>query len=89
VGQYIDELKIFLVNSGSIVFWNDNEPFVYESKILLERAEFPGEVSKTKVRFGGEYEGKSFMIPGDISVDLKKDSKNGKFNLKRIFSDGR
>ena len=89
VGQYIDALKIFWVNGGSIVFCFYNEPFVYESKIFLERAEFPGEVSKTKVRFGGEHEGKSFMIPGDISVGLEKDSKNGKFNRKRIFSDGK
>lgn len=89
VGQYIDALKIFWVNGGSIVFWNDNEPFVYESTIFLKNAEFPGEISKTKVRFGGEHEGKSFMTPGDISIGIEKDSKNGKFNHKRIFSDGK
>lgn len=89
VGHYIDALKIFLANNGSIVFWNGNEPFIYKSKIFLERAEFPGEVSKTKVCFGGEHEGKSFMILGDISVNIEKDSKNDKFNLKRIFSDGK
>ena len=27
VGQYIEVLKIFLVNGGAIVFWNDNETF--------------------------------------------------------------
>ena len=30
----------------------------YECNLFLESAEFPGEVSKTKVRFGGEHEEK-------------------------------
>ena len=29
------------------------------------------------------------MIPGDISVGIEKVSKNGKFNRKRVFSDGK
>ena len=58
VGQYIDALKIYWINGGSLVFWNDNSPFVYECNLFLERAEFPGDISKTKVRFGGNHDGK-------------------------------
>ena len=89
VGQYIEALKIFWVNGGAIVFWNDNKPFTYECNLFLEAAEFPGEISKTKVRFGGEHKGKKKMIPGDITQELEKNSQFGKFNKKRIFNDGK
>ena len=82
VGQYIEVLKIFLVNGGAIVFWNDNETFTYECNLFLEAAEFQGEISKTKVRFGGEHKGKKIMIPGDITQELEKNSQFGKFNKK-------
>ena len=89
VGQYIDALKIFWVNGGSLVFWNDNYPLTYECNLFLDSAEFPGDVSKTKVKFVGNNDGKSFMFPGDISTGIQKGSKNGKFINKRRFSDGK
>ena len=89
VGQYIDALKIFWVNGGSLIFWNDNEPFTYEYNLFLESAEFPGEVSKTKVRFGGEHEGKKLMKTGDISTGIIGESEFGKFIKNKIFNDGK
>ena len=89
VGQYIDVLKMFWINGGSLVFWNDNEPMTYECNLFLESAEFPGDISKTKVRFSGNNNGKSYMYPGDISTGIEKGSKNGKFINKRRFSDGK
>ena len=89
VGQYIEAVKMFWINGGSVVFWNDNEPYTYECNLFLEKAEFPGEISKTKVRFGGDHDGKSVMIPGDINIGLEKDSDKGKFNHKRLFNDGK
>ena len=89
VGQYIEALKIYWTNGGSIVFWNDNHPFVYECNLFLESAEFPGDISKTKVRFGGNHEGKKIMNPGDISINLTEGSEFGKFNNKRLFNDGK
>ena len=89
VGQYIDALKIFWVNGGSLIFWNDNTPFVYECNLFLESAEFPGEISKTKVRFDGNHDGKKIMKPGDISIGISGESEFGKFNNKRLFNDGK
>jgi hypothetical protein len=89
VGQYIDALKIFWVNGGSLIFWNDNHPFVYECNLFLESAEFPGEISKTKVRFDGNHDGKKIMKPGDISIGISGESEFGKFNNKRLFNDGK
>ena len=89
VGQYVEALKIYWVNGGSIVFWNDNEPFTYECNLFLESAEFPGEISKTKVRFGGNHDGKKIMKPGDISIGITGESEFGKFNNKRTFNDGK
>ena len=87
--QYIDALKIFWVNGGSIVFWNDNEPFSFECNLFLESAEFPGDVSKTKVRFSGNHDGKSIMKPGDISAGISGKNEFGIFNNKRLFTDGK
>ena len=89
VGQYIDALKIYWTNGGSIIFWNDNEPFTYECNLFLESAEFPGEVSKTKVRFGGNHDGKSIMKPGDITINITEKSEFGKFNKQKVFNDGK
>ena len=89
VDQYIDVLKIFWVNGGSLVFWNDNEPFTFECNLFLESAEFPGDISKTKVRFGGNHDGKRIMKPGDISIGITGESEFGKFNNKRLFNDGK
>ena len=89
VGQYIDALKIFWTNGGSLIFWNDNEPFTYECNLFLESSEFPGDVSKTKVRFGGNHDGKKIMKPGDISTSITGISEFGKFNNKRLFNDGK
>ena len=89
VGQYIDALIIYWIHGGSIVFWNDNEPFTYECNLFLEHAEFPGECTKTKVRFEGNHEGKSNMQPGDISIKIDEKSKFGKFNNNRKFHDGK
>ena len=89
VGQYIDALKIFWTNGGSLIFWNDNEPFTYECNLFLESSEFPGDVSKTKVRFGGNHDGKKIMKPGDISTGITGISEFGKFNNKRLFNDGK
>ena len=89
VGQYIDALKIYWINGGSLVFWNDNSPFVYECNLFLERAEFPGDISKTKVRFGGNHDGKKIMKPGDISINIAEKSEFGIFNNKRLFNDGK
>jgi len=89
VGQYIDALKIFWVNGGSLIFWNDNTPFVYEYNLFLESAEFPGEISKTKVRFDGNHDGKKIMKPGNISIRLSGESEFWKFNNKRLFNDGK
>ena len=89
VGQYIDVLKKYWINGGSLVFWNDNEPFTYECNLFLEKVEFPGEISKTKVRFGGNHSGKSIMVPGDINKIISEDTKFGKFTNKRIFNDGK
>jgi hypothetical protein len=89
VGQYIDALKIYWTNGGSIIFWNDNEPFTYECNLFLESAEFPGEVSKTKVRFGGNHDGKCIMKPGDITINITEKSEFGKFNKQRVFNDGK
>ena len=80
VGQYIEALKIYWNHGGSIIFWNDNEPFTYECNLFLEKAEFPGECTKTKVRFEGNHEGKSIMKPGDINIEIDGKSKFGKFN---------
>ena len=55
----------------------------------MEAAEFPGEISKTKVRFGGEHKGKKIMIPRDITQELEKNSHFSKFNKKRKFNDGK
>ena len=89
VGQYIDALKIYWINGGSIIFWNDNDPFTFECNLFLENAEFPGEISKTRVRFGGNHDGKSVMKPGDISINITGESEFGKFNNKRLFNDGK
>jgi hypothetical protein len=89
VGQYVDAIKLYWTNGGSLVFWNDNEPFTYECNLFLERAEFPGDISKTKVRFGGNHDGKKIMKPGDISVGITGESEFGKFNNKRLFNDGK
>ena len=89
IGQYIDALKIFWTNGGSLVFWNDNESFTYECNLFLENAEFPGKVSKTKVRFGGNHDGKKIMKPGDISSGITGESEFGKFNNKRLFNNGK
>ena len=88
-GQYIDVLKIFWINGGSLVFWNDNHPLTHECNLFLKYAEFPGDVSKTDVRFSGNNDGKSYMYPGDISKGSEKGSKNGIFINKRRFSDGK
>lgn len=61
ISQYIKILKIYWVNGGSIIFWNDNKPFTFECNLFLEMAEFPGDVSKTKFRFGGNHDGKKIM----------------------------
>ena len=89
IGQYIDALKIFWINGGSLVFWNDNEPFNTECNLFLEQAEFPGDISKTKVRFGGNHAGKKIMKPGDINTGIQEQSEFGKFNNKRLFNDGK
>ena len=89
VGQYIDALRIYWTNGGSLVFWNDNYPFTYECNLFLERVEFPGEISKTNVRFGGNHEGKNIMKPGDISSNIPEGSEFGKFNNKKYFNDGK
>ena len=89
IGQYIEALKKFWVNGGSLVFWNDNEPFTTECNLFLELAEFPGEISKTKVRFGGNHEGKKIMKPGNINIGISDNSEFGKFNNKRKFNDGK
>ena len=89
IGQYIDALKIFWINGGSLIFWNDNEPFTTECNLFLEQAEFPGEISKTKVRFGGNHDGKKMMKPGDISFGIGDENEFGKFNNKRLFNDGK
>ena len=89
IDQYIEVLKIYWVNGGSIVFWNDNEPFTFECNLFLKMAEFPGEVSKTKVRFGGNHDGKKVMLPGDININITGESEFGKFNNKRKFNDGK
>ena len=89
VGQYIDALKIYWISGGSIIFWNDNDPFTYECNLFLEFAEFPGDISKTNVRFGGNHNGTKIMKPGDISKEIKGESEFGIFNNKRIFNDGK
>lgn len=89
VVQYIDALRIYWTNGGSLVFWNDNYPFTYECNLFLERVEFPGEISKTNVRFGGNHEGKNIMKPGDISSNIPEGSEFGKFNNKKYFNDGK
>ena len=89
IRQYIDALKIYWINGGSIIFWNDNEPFTYECNLFLENVEFPGETRKTQVRFGGNHEGKRVMKPGDISKKFEGESEFGTFNKKRKFSDGK
>ena len=86
VGQYIDALKIYWTNWSSIIFWNDKEPFIYEWNLFLESAEFPGEVSKKKIRFGGNHDGKCIMKPGDITINITEKSEFRKFNKKRIFN---
>ena len=85
----VNALNIFWINGGSIIFWNDNEPFTYECNLFLESAEFPGDISKTNVRFGGNYNGKKIMKPGDISKEIKEKSEFGIFNNKRVFNDGK
>jgi hypothetical protein len=89
VGQYIDALKIYWINGGSIIFWNDNHPLTYECNLFLESAEFPGDISKTYVRFGGNHKGKKIMKPGDVSKDIKDKSEFGIFNNKRLFRNGK
>ena len=89
VGQYIDVLKKYWINGGSLVFWNDNSPFVFECNLFLKNAEFPGDISTTNVRFGGNHQGKKIMKPGDISINITEESEFGKFNNKRLFNDGK
>ena len=85
VGQYIDVLKKYWINGGSLVFWNDNSPFVFECNLFLKNAEFPGDISTTNVRFGGNHQGKKIMKPGDISINITEESEFGKFNNKRYL----
>ena len=48
VGQYIDALKIFWTNGGSLVFWNDNESFTYECNLFLENKNFQVKYQRQK-----------------------------------------
>ena len=93
IGQYIDALKIYWINGGSLVFWNHNEPYTFECNLFLESAEFPEkyseEFSKTKVRFCGNHEGKKMMKRGDINENMIGKREFGIFNQKRIFDTGK
>ena len=55
VGQFIECLNIFWMNGGALVFWCDNEPLTYEANLFLEKAELPGEYSKSNIRFVGNH----------------------------------
>ena len=70
MGQFIEVLIRFWNNGGSLVFWCDNEPFTYECNLFLEKAEFPGDISKTKVRFIGNHEGKKKWKQGILTFQL-------------------
>ena len=43
------------MNGGALVFWCDNEPLTYEANLFLEKAELPGEYSKSNIRFVGNH----------------------------------
>ena len=84
VGQFIEALNIFWMNGGALLFWCDNYPLVYEANLFLEKAEFPGEYSKTNIRFVGNHIGQKEMSPGNIRT-----SKEGIFNDKRQYEEGK
>lgn len=84
VGQFIEALNIFWMNGGALLFWCDNYPPVYEANLFLEKAEFPGEYSKTNIRFVGNHIGQKEMSPGNIRT-----SKEGIFNDKRQYEEGK
>ena len=80
VGQFVECAIKFWMQGGALVWWCDNEPLTYEANLFLEKVEFPGDVTKTKVRFKSNHKGKKTMHQGDIKV-IKK----GVFNNKRKF----
>ena len=84
VGQFIECLNIFWMNGGALVFWCDNEPLTYEANLFLEKAEFPGEYSKSNIRFVGNHIGQKEMKGGNIRI-----KKCGIFNDKRQFEEGK
>jgi len=72
------------MNGGALVFWCDNEPLTYEANLFLEKAEFPGEYSKSNIRFVGNHIGQKEMKGGNIRI-----KKCGIFNDKRQFEEGK
>lgn len=70
-----------------MIFCNDNEPFINECNLFLERTEFPYDINKTKIRFVGNHDGKSIMEWGDINVGISAFREFWKFNNKRLFKD--
>ena len=84
VGQFIECVIKFWMGGGALVWWCDNEPLTYEANLFLEKVEFPGEVTKTSVRFSGNHRGMQTMIQGNI-----KEKQISVFNNQRKFVFGK
>ena len=84
VGQFINCTKRYWKKGGSLVWWCDNEPFVYEFNLFMNSvySEFPGEIANNFM-FGGYNQGSTLMVAGDIDKDPKQ-----RFNNKRYFELG-
>lgn len=85
VDQFVDCVEYFWKSGGSVAWWCDNDPLFFQANLFLERAEFPGEVTKTNLRLVKGYEGLKYMKAGDISTikksvfDNKKECNFGKY----------
>ena len=84
VGQFINCTIRYWKKGGSLVWWCDNYPFVFEFNLFMSKAysEFPGE-KLNKFKFGGNNKGATLMSAGDISKNPKQ-----RFNNKRYFKLG-
>ena len=81
LGQFIRCTIRYWKKGGSLVWWCDNEPLVYEFNLFMSESlnEFPGETIKG-FKFGGNNLGKTIMVAGDINKNPKQ-----RFNNKRYF----
>ena len=84
VGQFVNCTKRYWKKGGSLVWWCDNEPFVYEFNLFMNNiySEFPGE-TLNNFKFGGYNKGGTLMVAGDIDKNPIQ-----RFNNQRYFKLG-